>query len=249
MDLPSIIVGAVAGVVIGGLLTPFLAPWARRAERAGEAVAGEHPVDILADTDQAVIWAGAPPWVGYSYYFAAGLPGDEPPEAGFDWSAWAYKRAGVDVAITMLQVTIQAKLKSTVVLDAPIVRVVDRKPVEGGIVATCGAGGADLHPRHFEVDLDTFDPPLVNYMNEDLQVAPNPGFPLAEGDVERFHIWAHARGSDLVEWTLELPVIVNGKRFIVPVQGPTDVSFRTLGSESGVDERLRAGDAWIEPDW
>jgi hypothetical protein len=95
----------------------------------------------LVDTDQAVIWAGAPPWVGFSYYFRAGPPSDEPPEAGFDWSAWAYKRAGVDVAITMLQVTIQAKLKATVVLDAPIVRVVDRKPVKGGIVATYGAVG------------------------------------------------------------------------------------------------------------
>ena len=175
-------------------------------------------------------------------------PSDEPPEAGSDWSAWAYKRAGVGVAITMLQVTIQAKLKSTVVLDPPIVRVVDRKPVEGGIVATYGAGGADLHQRHFEVDLDVFDPPLVSYMDEDLQVVSNPGFKLAEGDVERFQIWAYARGSDLVEWPLELPVIVNGKRLIIPVQGPTDLSFRTLGSESGVDERLRAGDEWVERD-
>lgn len=246
MDWPSTLVGAVIGVVVGGLVNPFLAPWARRAERVGESVAGDDPVDVLVDTDQAVIWAGAPPWVGFSYYFAAGIPDNEPPETGFDWSRWAYKNGGVDVAITMLQVTLQAKLKSTVVLDAPIVRLVDRKRVEEGDIATYGAGGADLHPRHFEVDLDMFDPPVVSYMNEDVQVVPNPAFKLAAGDVERFHVWAYARGSDLVEWTLDLPVIVNGRRLVLPVQGPTDLGFRTLGSDSGVRERLRVGNDWIE---
>jgi hypothetical protein len=38
-----------------------------------------------------------------------------------------------------------------------------------------------------------FDPPLVSYMNEDLHVVSNPDFTLAEGNVERFHIWAYAR--------------------------------------------------------
>jgi len=246
VDWLSILLAAVAGVVVGVLLTPFLGPWARRAERAGRAVAGETPVDVLTDTDQAVIWAGSPPWVGFSYYFEDGLPSEEPPEVCFDWSQWVYKRGGVDVALTMLQVTIQAKLNATVVIDTPIVRIVDRVAVERGVIATCPAGGADIVPRHFEVDLDMFDPPVISYMNEDHQVVRSPGFKLASGDVERFHIWAYAKGSELVEWTLELPLIVNGTRMVHPIQGPTDLSFRTLGREAGVgEELLRSGHDWI----
>jgi hypothetical protein len=205
-------------------------------------------VDVLVDTDQAVMWAGAPPWVGFSYYFTAGLPSGEPPTVGVDWGQWAYKRGGIDVALTMMQVTIQAKLNSTVILDPPIVRVVDRHPVSGGVIATYGAGGADLVPRHFEVDLDMFDPPHVSYMNEDQQVGSSPGFKLASGDVERFHVRAYAMGGELVEWTLELPMIVNGKRLTLPVAGPTSRRFRTLGGECGVKELLRSGDQWVKRD-
>lgn len=244
MDWVSVLSGAVVGGVVGVLLTPFLGPWARRAERAGRAVAAETPVDVLVDTDQAVIWAGSPPWVGFGYYFSGGLPSEDPPEVSFDWSQWAYKHGGVDVALTMLQVTIQAKLSATVVVDAPIVRVVDRRAVAGGAIATCPAGGADIVPRQFEVDLDMFDPPVVSYMNEDQQVVPNPSFKLASGDVERFHIWAYAKGTDLVEWTLELPMIVNGARVVHSIAGPTDLSFRTLGGQACVDELLRSGATW-----
>ena len=242
------IAGALVGVVTGTLVSPFLSPWSRRAERAGEVVAGDDPVDVLVDTDQAVIWAGAPPWVGFSYYFEGGLPDEGPPEVGFDWSTWAYRHGGIDVNMTMLQVTIQAKLKATVVLDTPIVRVVERRTVSGGVIGTYGAGGADLTPRHFRVDLDLFDPPTVEYLNEDHKVVQSPAFKLASGDVERFHVWAYARGSELVEWTLELPVIINGKRSTLPVHGPTDVTFRTLGHESGVRERLSYGGAWQAPE-
>lgn len=244
VDLPSIIAGALVGVVAGSLIRPFLSPWSRRAERAGEVVAGDDPVDLLVDTDQAVIWAGAPPWVGFSYYFAGGLPEEDPPEVGFDWSRWAYKHGGIDATMTMLQVTIQARLNATVVLDAPIIRIIERRSVSGGVIGTFGAGGADLTPRHFRVDLDTFDPPIVEYRNEEFEVVASPAFKLGSGDAERFHVWAYATRSELVEWSLELPVIINGHRRTLPIHGPTDFSFRTLGHSSGVEEVLSYGGAW-----
>ncbi len=244
MDLPSLVTGAVVGAVGSGIVAPFLAPWGRKAGRAGQLISGENPVDVVIDTDQAVIWAGAPPWVGFSYYFPSGLPTGNPPETGFDWSEWAYKNRGIDVSITMFQLTVQARQNSTVVLDAPIVRILDRAPVDEGEVGTYGAGGADLNPRHFKVELDLFDPPVVEYLDEGFQTVRNPAFKLSAGDVERFQVWAYATGSDLIEWTLELPLIVNGKRHEIPISGPTDTSFRTLGRQHGLMEKVSYGQGW-----
>ena len=241
VDVSSLLMGAGLGIVASSIVAPFLAPWGRKAERAGETVAAEDPLDVLVDTDQAIIWAGAPPWVGFSYYFPGGLPDDDPPAVAFDWSRWAYKNGGVDVGLTMIQLTIQARQRAAVVLDSPIARVVERTTVAHGAVGTYGAGGADLHPRHFRVELDLFDPPSIEYRNEDYQSVSNPAFKLASGDVERFHIWAYATSNELVEWTLELPVIVNGKRRLVQVDGPTDTSFRTLGCEHGLTECMSYG--------
>lgn len=243
----SMLVGAGVGILGSSVVSPFLAPWGRKAERAGEVVAAEDPLDVLVDTDQAIIWAGAPPWVGFSYYFPSGLPDDDPPPVGFDWSRWAYKNGGTDVGLSIVQLTLQAKQHATVVLDPPIVRVLGRSPIAHGAVGTYGAGGADLHPRHFKVELDIFDPPVIEYVNEDYQSVSNPAFTLVSGEVERFHIWAYATSETLVEWTLELPVIVNGKRRLVQVDGPTDTIFRTVGREHGLTESMSYGRGWTSP--
>jgi hypothetical protein len=116
------------------------------------------------------------------------------------------------------------------------------------VIATCGAGGADLQPRHFEIDLDQFEPPVVSFVREGHEFSSNPAFSLASGEVERFRIWAYAKGQDLLTWTLEIPVIVNGKRLTLPVEGPTDLHFQTLGQASGVGEHLRSGDDWLDRD-
>jgi hypothetical protein len=197
--------------------------------------------------------------VGPQILATASLAGATPPESGCpssnqvlvvaDLLAMGYRApAVVDGVDTMVQITIQAGLKATVVLDSPIVRLTERNAVFGGVVGTYGAGGADLTPRHFRVVLDMFDPPTVEYRNEDYQVVASPAFTLAGGDVERFHVWAYAMGRDLVQWTLELPVIINGKRRTIPVLGTTDVSFRTLGHESGLEEMLSYGQGWQSRD-
>ena len=238
--------GVVAGFAAGALLGPFLGPWARWSARAGRAVAGEQPVDLLVDTDQAIIWAGSPPWVGFGYYFSDGLPAQDPPTAGADWSSWAYKHHGIDAAMTMVQVTLQAKLDVSVVLDAPVVRVVGRVQVKDGVIATAPAGGADLSPRRFAVDLDTFDPPTVDFYDNDHQRRSFPAFKLTAGEVERFHVWAHARGTDLVEWTMEIPAIVNGVRQMLPIDGPTDLVFKTVGQHAPVQGLFRSGQDWVK---
>jgi hypothetical protein len=84
-------------------------------------------------------------------------------------------------------------------------------------------------------------------MNAD-QVVSSPGFKLSSGDVERFHIWVYARQRHVIEWSLELPMIVNGKRLTMPIQGPTDLTFKTAGAEAPVRELLRSGSDWVPRD-
>jgi hypothetical protein len=60
--------------------------------------------------------------------------------------------------------------------------------------------------------------------------------------------WAYARQRHVIEWSLELPMIVNGKRLTMPIQGPTDLTFKTAGAEAPVRELLRSGSDWVPRD-
>lgn len=246
MNWSSEVAAGVIGGLAGSVITAFASPFLLRAERAGRAFTGEDPIDVVVDTDQAIIWAGAPPWIGYGYYFKDGLPDEPPPEVPFDWGKWAYRHGGVDWRYTMLQVTLQAKLNTAVVIDTPIIRIVDRTPMSSGRVAEYLAGGADLTPRRFEVDLNLFDPPVVGLVDEDSQPLARAQFKLQAGDVERLQIWVRADGPDLVEWTLELPLIADGKRIQIPIDGPTDKVFRTAGAGSGLSRAAWSSSGWQE---
>ena len=88
-------------------------------------------------SDQAVIWAGLPPWVSGRYFFDSALPGPRPPDACVDWTKWSKDNGGRPCGELELVLTIQAKLDVAVVVDTPVVRVVSRRDVEG-VAATCG---------------------------------------------------------------------------------------------------------------
>ena len=234
-------VGLLAGAA-GTIALSLLGPVNRLAERVSLQMFRESPVDVLVDSDQAVIWSGAPPWVGASYFFEGDVPTSEPPAACFDWSKWVKVNGGYDSAETQLLVTIQARLDVSVVVDPPIVRVTDRRDASG-VIATCPAGGASLTPRRFDVELDSFDVPTVAFHEEGLTDSHMAGFSLTKGGAERFHIWANASGAQRIEWTLQLPLIVNGRRWIKNLG-----SFVTVGREATGHELMRSGDTWIVRD-
>lgn len=120
-------VGGLASGLVLALALAFVGPVRRLAERAGRRAFRESPVDVVVDTDRAVIWSGAPPWVGATYFFEGGLPDTASPEACYDWGPWVRANGGHDCGETQLLVTIQAKLDASVVVDAPLVRVVSTR--------------------------------------------------------------------------------------------------------------------------
>lgn len=221
------------GFVVGAFIAPFVKPWTRLLERLGRRLFAESPVIVNLERDQSVIWAGAPPWVGYRTYFPQGLPDEPEPDAAVDWHAWAVRNGGIDVGLTMVQVTIQAKLDVSVVLGTPIVRIVDTADAStAGVMARRLTGGADLTPRRYEIELGITDPPLVYYINDEAgENTPPPSFRLAAGDAEQLQIWAKAHDNTWYDWTITLPVIVDGVRKLVNLtddRGP----LSTVGDNS-----------------
>jgi hypothetical protein len=240
--------GAIVGFLVGAVLGPLIRPWSTWLERQARHLWRENPLIVHVERDQSLIWAGAPPWVGFSYFFRDTVPHQLPPSACFDWSRWAERHGGVDVGVTILEVTIQAKTDVSVVVDPLRVRNQRREPPRG-VFVTCPAGGADLTPRRFSIELDTTDPPIVDFLNADGDFEQPPRLTLSAGEIERFHIWATARSPGWNEWTLELPLLVEGRRRIVSV-GDGRAPFVTVGPDDQAEEFLWYGEdvGWVARD-
>lgn len=110
--------------------------------------------------------AGVPlTWSANSHVWQAGCGHDyvvdrppsqvAPPPAPQDADAWAGSQNAVHGEQTMIEISVQGKTSTAVVLKALRVRVVGRSAPAGGTVYTMdqGCGGA-LTPRYFDVDLD-----------------------------------------------------------------------------------------------
>ncbi|MGQ2910792.1 hypothetical protein [Aeromicrobium sp.] len=230
------VLGLVSGVALAFLLT-FLEPVQRRLQQKGRAAFKEDPVYVHVETDRAVIWAGLPPWISGRYFFDKALPDDDPPDACAHWSAWSQERDGRPCGEFELLVTIQAKLDAVVVVNTPIVRIVESREVDG-VTATClAAGGASMNPRRFEIDLDGSDPPMVEYTDGGPGASGPVGFSLATGDVEQFHLWVRAEGRFEHTWSLELPMIVNGRDVRMDLG-----TFVMVGSGAAASEHLWQGE-------
>ena len=235
MATVDLLLGALVGFLLGSTLGPLVRPWTAWLERLFRRAWRENPLLVHVEHNPSIMWAGAPPWVGASVFFAGTFPGDSPPGACTDWHQWATRRGGIDVGLTMLQVTIQAKVEAAVVIETPIVRSKSSE-LPSGVVGTCPVGGAAMVPRHFEIDLDSFGVPTVSFRSAgDGEFIPPPSFVLAAGEVERFQIWARA-SRGLHKWTLDLPLLVEGRRTTVSVADGHQ-PFATVGSDeaSGIE--------------
>jgi hypothetical protein len=247
VDWTDTLVGAGVGAAVSAALSPVIAPlmepWSRRLSRVGRVASREPSVDIHIEDDQASLWAGWPPWMSFSYYFADGLPAELPPEWGPDWRGWAVRLGGCDSAVTMLRQTVTARTTSTVVIQTPIVRDTPRSPT-GGVNALYPApGGPDINPRRYDVNLSGGPNALVMFHEGDAdRQAPAPSWRLGPGDVEQLDIWATADDDLIHEWRLELPVLVNGRKELVRANGGKP--FVTAGQRAGRPTYLRYGDEW-----
>lgn len=210
----ELLLGALLGVVFGVPLGAFARPLTYKLERVGRRVTNESPLLVHVERDPSVIWAGAPDWVPFSLYFENISWLSPAPLGRDDWLEWARSHGGVDAYVTQLSVTLQAKTDVAVLVEN--VRVRNRtQAVTGGVILSRAVGGADLQSRHFRVDLDWGPTPLVTFEDEG-DGATVPRMKIAAGDVEQFQIWAQAQ-SGRHEWTLELLLLVEGRRRIVAV--------------------------------
>lgn len=228
------VVGGIVGAVVGALAVYFLPGLMRSASRRG-------PLDVHVEDDPAIIWAGAPPWVGAEFLMPDGDLPDPPSTFCPDWWAWAHANGGVDAGQTHVRVSLVGATDLTVVIDGIRATVHSRTEPKGQVVS-CPAGGADIVPKHFEIQLDTFDPPTTSFLNIDGEPSPMPAFKIAKGEVEMLHIIASTE-QDRVEWAGELLAIVNGKRQTIDIR-PQGEGWFTTAATHGLPSRTSYGDGW-----
>jgi hypothetical protein len=213
----------VLGAIVGWAVNQFLPGLWRRISR-------QPLIHVYVETDPAIIWAGAPPWVGASYLVpdARGL-GSPPSNFCPDWYTWLRERGAVAGGMTEAEITLTAGTDLTIAIDGIRAKVVRRGTPPSWVHLLCAVGGADITPRHIRIELDTFDPPTTSFIDEEGQPAKWPRLSLTKGELEKLHVMAEARAED-VEWTAELLTIVNGKRrnFTIDDKGKP---FRTCATE------------------
>jgi hypothetical protein len=212
-------------------------------------VAQEQAIDLHVEWDQAVIWAGWPPWLSFAYYFPGSLPDEPPPDSGFDWSGWADRHGGFDFMWTMLRVTLVARTDATVVVETPVVRqrITEVPPGVGALYPA--PGGADVSPRRYQIDLDFGVRAYAQFQKEGEQPAPAPSWSLSKGEAEQLTIWARTRDDKLHEWVMDLPLLVDGQRRMVRVD-KDGKPFVIVGDKQPHEFLARHNDKWESwKDW
>lgn len=189
------------------------------------------------ETDPSIIWAGMPPWIGAGFLVPPDADVDGPPLHCPDWRAWLKERGGIDERTTQVRVTLTAREELLVVIDAIRVRIHERTAAPQWRQLTCGVGGADISPRRGEIDLSLFDPPAVEWIDEDGQGVGAPTFSLASGEAEMLHLWANVADDQSVAWTAEILAIVDGKRQVVEVSDGGK-PFVTAGSANAISSHM-----------
>jgi hypothetical protein len=186
--------------------------------------------------------AGVPlTWSANSHVWQAGCGHDyvvdrppsqvAPPPAPQDAEAWAGSQNAVHGEQTMIEISVQGKTSTAVVLKALRVRVVGRSAPAGGTVYTMdqGCGGA-LTPRYFDVDLDK-DRPIARPVdgNDTGVTIPAMRLPyrVSAEDPEVLLVDARTKNCDC-SWYLELDWSSQGRTGTVRIDDHGR-PFRTTG--------------------
>lgn len=224
------------GAVVGFMVNELLGRGVRRLERGH---ARRDPLIVHVETDPSIIWVDMPPWVGAGFLVPPGADLDAPPAHCPDWRSWVRQRGGIDEAQTQLRVTLVARKDLVVVVDGVRVRVHKRTAAPPWLAIQCMVGGASVTPRRGEIDFTLFDPPLVDWLDESGDRIPAPTYSLSDSDVEVVHLWANVGESELVEWTAELLLLVDGQRLVVTI-ADGGRPFVTAGAGNAISSHSRA---------
>ncbi|MFE7270345.1 helix-turn-helix domain-containing protein [Streptomyces sp. NPDC057623] len=144
---------------------------------------------------------------GHDYVIAKPPHQVPPPPAPQDAQTWARTQGAVHGGQTMVEITVQGRTSTAVVLEALRVRVAGRAaPVEGTSYAMDHGCGGALTPRYFDVDLDK-DRPIARPADGNDTGTPVPAMKLpyrvSAEDPEVLLVDARTDGCDC-SWYLEL---------------------------------------------
>jgi hypothetical protein len=215
-----LLVGLGAG--LGWAATYFLPGfWAKVARRP--------PLRIHVEPDPQISMAAYPNWDGYSFHIPRRIDeiGEPPGPVCREWWTWAHGMEGMDAGYTHVRLMVTGLSDMDVVVDALQVRVLDRYDAPAGTTIICATGGADLVPRHIDVDLD-HEPPLTEYRDSGGDPTSRFLFTLRKGETEVFFIWARVTQGGC-DWVADLHLLVNGKRRSIRVDSEGR-PFRTVSS-------------------
>ncbi|MFH0521151.1 helix-turn-helix domain-containing protein [Streptomyces sp. M41] len=170
---------------------------------------------------------------GHDYVIAKPPRQVPPPPAPQDARTWAATQRAVHGGQTMVEVTVQGRSSTAVVLKALRVRVVGRSaPFEGTSYAMDQGCGGALTPRYFDVDLDK-DRPIARPAdgNDAGTVIPAMRLPyrVSAEDPEVLLIDARTKSCDC-SWYLELDWSSQGRTGTVRIDD-NGRPFRTTGIE------------------
>lgn len=134
---------------------------------------------------------------------------DVPADDVDQWWTWSRGLGGVPVDHVRVVVTIQLLVDRAVVVDEP--RIAKRRipGPKGVLVMPSPMGGDGFWPRVYQFDLDS-DTSRPKVLAAALEFAPT-GFRLTRDGTERIDILC-ATETGAWEWTVTIPVIVDGKR-------------------------------------
>ncbi|WP_395571889.1 helix-turn-helix domain-containing protein [Streptomyces sp. BK79] len=167
-------------------------------------------------------------------YVIAKPPGQvPPPPAPQDAAPWAATQSAVHGGETLVQLSVQGRSDTAVVLEALRVRVVGRTaPAEGNAYAMDQGCGGSITPRYFAVDLDK-DRPLARAVAGSDSGTPIPAvrmpYRVSAKDPEVLLVTAGTSSCDC-RWYLELDWSSQGQKGTVRIDDEGR-PFRTSGIE------------------
>lgn len=239
VELGSFVLG-----LAGGLAATFIEPVNRWLGRVGRRTARDRGVAVHVETDPSVIWAGTPDWVPFQYFFPAGELPVPPPPNPRKWRSWAIAQGGFDLWESVVRLTIVGTAPVTVVLETPDLTVTT-EPLPPGRKVLRPVGGADISPRAYRVDLDTFGDqnPDISLVEQGDSVRHDPlSFSLERNEVQQILLRVQSQRPCLFSWKARLPILIDGKREYVDID------------DGGLPFRLAGGDLldtslWEDAQW
>ncbi|MFI6012093.1 helix-turn-helix domain-containing protein [Streptomyces sp. NPDC051243] len=144
---------------------------------------------------------------GHDYVVTKSPQQVPPPPPPQDAATWAASQSAVHGRQTLVEISVQGRTSTAVVLEALRVRVVGRSaPVEGSNYSMSNGCGGALTPRYFDVDLD-MDRPIARPADGNDTGTPIPAMKLpyrvSAEDPEVLLVDARTEGCDC-SWYLEL---------------------------------------------